>query len=187
RKRNRDEEYPSFPGESPLTCRRAGLRTAGALASLSESWLRCGEGFLKSPGTPSLTAEKKTTTEKHLELSCRPKKEPTTSKSTGGLAAITWSSSGSDLSDEDKTTFKSQKDNGHHSKTGRYDLQVIDWEIDSEREDACECDEFEDRESVVEISDCASGASSRSLTPEGTPPELPKFLENLKNILLKYS
>ncbi|XP_065759462.1 DNA repair-scaffolding protein isoform X3 [Muntiacus reevesi] len=189
RKRNRDEEYPSFPGESPLTCRRAGLRTAGALASLSESWLRCGEGFLKSPGTPSLTAEKKTTTEKHLELSCRPKKEPTTSKSTGGLAAITWSSSGSDLSDEDKTTFKSQKDNGHHSKTGRCcnsnilcpedgasedDLQVIDWEIDSEREDACECDEFEDRESVVEISDCASGASSRSLTPEGTPPELPK-------------
>ncbi|KAM9690140.1 DNA repair-scaffolding protein isoform 2-T2 [Dama dama] len=172
RKRNWDAEYPSFPGESPLPCRRAGLQTAGALASLSESWLRCGEGFLKSPGTPSLTAEKKTTTEKHLELSCRPKKEPTTSKSTSGLAAITWSSSGSDLSDEDKTIFKSQRDNGHHSKTD--DLQVIDWEIDSEREDACECDEFEDHESVVEISDCASGASSRSLTPAGTPPELPK-------------
>uniref|UniRef100_A0A4W2GZ91 Scaffold protein involved in DNA repair n=2 Tax=Bos indicus x Bos taurus TaxID=30522 RepID=A0A4W2GZ91_BOBOX len=89
--------------------------------------------------------------------------EPTTSKSTSGLAAITWSSSGSDLSDEDKTAFKSQRD----------DLQVIDWEIDSEREDACECDEFEERESV-EISDCASGASSRSLTPAETPPELPK-------------
>uniref|UniRef100_A0A4W2CIU5 Scaffold protein involved in DNA repair n=2 Tax=Bos indicus x Bos taurus TaxID=30522 RepID=A0A4W2CIU5_BOBOX len=89
--------------------------------------------------------------------------EPTTSKSTSGLAAITWSSSGSDLSDEDKTAFKSQRD----------DLQVIDWEIDSEREDACECDEFEERESV-EISDCASGASSCSLTPAETPPELPK-------------
>ncbi|XP_070238524.1 DNA repair-scaffolding protein [Bos mutus] len=188
RKRNRDAEYPSFPGESPLPCRRAGLRTVGTVASLSEAWLRCGEGFLKSPGTPSLTDEKKTTTEKHLELSCRPKKEPTTSKSTSGLAAITWSSSGSDLSDEDKTAFKSQRDNGYHSRTGRCcnsnilcpedgasedDLQVIDWEIDSEREDACECDEFEERESV-EISDCASGASSRSLTPAETPPELPK-------------
>lgn len=58
------------------------------------------------------------------------------------------------------------------------DLQVIDWEIDSEREDACECDEFEDHESVVDISDCASGASSRSLTPAGTPPELPKVRMN---------
>ncbi|XP_055401915.1 DNA repair-scaffolding protein isoform X2 [Bubalus kerabau] len=189
RKRNRDAEYPSFPGESPLPCRQAGLRTVGTVASLSEAWLRCGEGFLKSPGTPSLTAEKKTTTEKHLELSCRPKKEPTTSKNTSGLAAITWSSSGSDLSDEDKTAFKSQRDNGYHSRTDRCcnsnilcpedgasedDLQVIDWEIDSEREDACECDEFEECESVVEISDCASGASSRSLTPAETPPELPK-------------
>ncbi|XP_055288610.1 DNA repair-scaffolding protein isoform X2 [Moschus berezovskii] len=187
RKRNWDAEYPSFPGESPLPCRRAGLRTVGAMASLSEAWLRCGEGFLKSPSAPSLTAEKKTATEEHLELSCRSKKEPTTSKSTSGLAAITWSSSGSDLSDEDKTIFKSQRDNGHH-RIGRCnsnilcpedgasedDLQVIDWEVDSEREDACECDEFEDHESVVEISDCASGASSRSLTPAETPPELPK-------------
>uniref|UniRef100_A0A8C6FG35 Scaffold protein involved in DNA repair n=1 Tax=Moschus moschiferus TaxID=68415 RepID=A0A8C6FG35_MOSMO len=187
RKRNWDAEYPSFPGESPLPCRRAGLRTVGAVASLSEAWLRCGEGFLKSPSAPSLTAEKKTATEEHLELSCRSKKEPTTSKSTSGLAAITWSSSGSDLSDEDKTIFKSQRDNGHH-RIGRCnsnilcpedgasedDLQVIDWEVDSEREDACECDEFEDHESVVEISDCASGASSRSLTPAETPPELPK-------------
>ncbi|XP_040117107.1 DNA repair-scaffolding protein [Oryx dammah] len=190
RKRSQDAEYPSFPGESPLPCRRAGLRTVGAEASLSEAWLRCGEGFLKSPGTPSLTAEKKTTTEKHLELSCRPKKEPTAFKSTSGLAAITWSSSGSDLSDEDKTAFKSHRDNRYHSRRGRCcnsnilcpedgasedDLQVIDWEIDSEREDACERDEFEDRESVVEISDCASGASSRSLTPAETPPELPKI------------
>uniref|UniRef100_A0A8C2NY33 DUF4502 domain-containing protein n=2 Tax=Capra hircus TaxID=9925 RepID=A0A8C2NY33_CAPHI len=185
RKRSRDAEYPSFPGESPLPCRRAGLRTVGAEASLSEAWLRCGEGFLKSPGTPPLTAEKKTTTEKHLELSCPPKKEPTAFKSTSGLAAITWSSSGSDLSDEDKTAFKSYRDN-RYSRTGRCpedgasedDLQVIDWEIDSEREDACERDEFEDRESVLEISDCASGASSRSLTPAETPPELPKVRTN---------
>uniref|UniRef100_A0A8C6C6W4 Scaffold protein involved in DNA repair n=1 Tax=Monodon monoceros TaxID=40151 RepID=A0A8C6C6W4_MONMO len=162
RKRNWDVEYPSFPGESPLQCRRAGLRTVGAEASLSEAWLRCGEGFQETPETLSLTAEKKTTTEKHLELSSGPKTEPTTSKSTSGLTAITWSSSGSDLSDEDKTIFKSQRD----------DLQVIDWEIDSDREDPC--DEFEDRESVVEISDHASCTSSRSLTPPETLPELPK-------------
>ncbi|XP_022412614.1 DNA repair-scaffolding protein isoform X5 [Delphinapterus leucas] len=187
RKRNWDVEYPPFPGESPLQCRRAGLRTVGAEASLSEAWLRCGEGFQETPETLSLTAEKKTTTEKHLELSSGPKTEPTTSKSTSGLTAITWSSSGSDLSDEDKTIFKSQRENGHGSRIGRFysrnifspedgasedDLQVIDWEIDSDREDPC--DEFDDRESVVEISDHASCTSSRSLTPPETLPELPK-------------
>ena len=56
------------------------------------------------------------------------------------------------------------------------DLQVIDWEIDSDREDTC--DEFEDRESVVEISDRASCTSSRSLTPPETLPELPKVRTN---------
>ncbi|XP_059758214.1 DNA repair-scaffolding protein isoform X8 [Balaenoptera ricei] len=187
RKRNWGVEYPSFPGESPLQCRRAGLRTVGAEASLSEAWLRCGEGFQETPETLSLTAEKKTTTEKHHELSSGPKTEPTTSKSTSGLTAITWSSSGSDLSDEEKTIFKSQRENGHGSRIGRFysrnifspedgasedDLQVIDWEIDSDREDTC--DEFEDRESVVEISDRASCTSSRSLTPPETLPELPK-------------
>uniref|UniRef100_A0A2K6GKA7 DUF4502 domain-containing protein n=1 Tax=Propithecus coquereli TaxID=379532 RepID=A0A2K6GKA7_PROCO len=113
KKRNWDIEYPSFPGEKPLQLRRAGLRTAGAAASLSKAWLRCGEGFQDTSGTPSLTTEKKTVTEKHLELSPRPKKETTTSKSTSGLTDITWSSSGSDLSDEDKTLSKSQRDNEH--------------------------------------------------------------------------
>ncbi|XP_057388482.1 DNA repair-scaffolding protein isoform X1 [Balaenoptera acutorostrata] len=205
RKRNRGVEYPSFPGESPLQCRRAGLRTVGAEASLSEAWLRCGEGFQETPETLSLTAEKKTTTEKHHELSSGPKTEPTTSKSTSGLTAITWSSSESDLSDEDKTIFKSQRENGHGSRIGRFysrnifspedgasedDLQVIDWEIDSDREDTC--DEFEDRESVVEISDRASCTSSRSLTPPETLPELPKdirksFLETNPTEILEYS
>lgn len=45
--------------------------------------------------------------------------EPTAFKSTSGLAAITWSSSESDLSDEDKTAFKSHRDNRYHSRTGR--------------------------------------------------------------------
>ncbi|XP_020946297.1 DNA repair-scaffolding protein isoform X3 [Sus scrofa] len=185
RKRNWDVEYGSFPGENQLQCRRSGRRTVGTAASLSKAWLRCGEGFQE---TPSLIAEKKTTTEKHLELSCVPKEEPTTSKSTSDLTALTWSSSGSDLSDEDKTLFKSQRDNGHGSRIDRFynrnllcpedgasedDLQFIDWEVESDREDTCDCDEFEDCESTVEISDCASCASSSSTSAEMLP-ELPK-------------
>ncbi|XP_058420530.1 DNA repair-scaffolding protein isoform X3 [Diceros bicornis minor] len=189
RKRNWNIEYSSFPGESPLQFRRAGLRTVGADASLSEAWLRCGEGFQDTSGTPSLTAEKKTLTEKHLELSPRPKKETITSKSTSGLTDITWSSSGSDLSDEDKTLFKPQRDNGRSSTIDRFcnrnilcpedeasedELQLIDWEVGSDREDTSECNEFEDGESAVEISDCASCASSHSLTSEERLSEFPK-------------
>ncbi|XP_032325921.1 DNA repair-scaffolding protein isoform X3 [Camelus ferus] len=188
RKRNWDIEYASFPGDTPLQCRKAGLRTVGAAASLSEAWLRCGEGFQETAGTPSLTAEKKTNTEEHLELSSRHKKEPTTSEGTSGITAITWSSSESDLSDEDKN-FKPRRDSRHGCRIDRFDnrnilcpqdgtseddLQLIDWEIDSDKEDPCECDEFEDCESAVEISDGASCASSSSLTPAEMLPELPK-------------
>ncbi|XP_039706367.1 DNA repair-scaffolding protein-like isoform X3 [Pteropus medius] len=149
KKRDWDTGYPSFPGENSLQFKRAHLRTVGTAASLSEAWLRCEEGFQDTSGTLSLTAEKKTITEKHLELITRSKKETTTSKSTTGLMDITWSSSGSDQSDEDK-------------------LQFVDWESDSEY------NEFEDGESAVEISDCASCASSHSSTSEERVSELPK-------------
>ncbi|XP_075861439.1 DNA repair-scaffolding protein isoform X3 [Microcebus murinus] len=139
RKRNWDAEYPSFPGDRPLQVRRAGLRTAGAAASLSEAWLRCGEGFQDTSGTPSLTAEKKTVTEKHLELSPRPKKD---------------------------------------------ELQFIDWEIDSDREDGSDRNECEDGEGAVDISDCASCASSHSSTSDERLPELPK---PISTEILEYS
>ncbi|XP_045311341.1 DNA repair-scaffolding protein [Leopardus geoffroyi] len=201
RKRNWDIEYPSLPGGSPLKFRRAGLRTVGATDSLSEAWLRCGEGFQDTSGTLLLTAEKKIVTEKHLELSLRPKKETAASKSTSGLTDITWSSSGSDVSDEDKTLFKSQRDNGHSSRIDRFsnrnknilctedgasedELQFIDWEIDSDREDTSEYNEFEDCESVVEISDCASCSSNHSSTSEEGFSEL---LKRSSTEILEYS
>lgn len=46
--------------------------------------------------------------------------ESAASKSTGELKDITWSSSESDLSDEDKTVFKSQGYNGHGSGIDRF-------------------------------------------------------------------
>nr|XP_036849579.1 DNA repair-scaffolding protein isoform X2 [Manis javanica] len=189
RKRNWNVEYPSFPGENPLQFRRVGLRTVGTAASLSEAWLRCGEGFQDTSEILSSTAEKKTLIEKCLELSPKSKKEAITSKSTSGLTDITWSSSGSDLSDEDKTILKSQRDDEHGSKIDRFcdrntscpedgasedELQLIDWEIDSDSKDTNECREFEGSESAVEISDCVSAASSHSLTSEERLSELPK-------------
>ncbi|KAM4824738.1 DNA repair-scaffolding protein isoform X1 [Urocitellus parryii] len=188
RKRNWCMEYPSFPEEKPLQC-RTGLRTVGAVASLSEAWLKCGEGFQDTPRTLTPTTEKVTLSEKDLELVPKPKKEITTSKNTNELTDITWSSSGSDLSDEDKTLPKSQRANEHGSIINKFhnrnilcpedgasedELQFIDWEIDSDREDASEYNEWEDGKGAVEISDCASCASSHSLTSDERLSELPK-------------
>ncbi|KAM9626929.1 DNA repair-scaffolding protein-like isoform 1-T1 [Trichechus inunguis] len=188
RKRNWDIEYSFLPRERPPQFRKASFRTVGAAASLSEAWLRCGEGFQDTSGTQVLTAEKKTITEKHLEFSPRPEEENFTSDSTYGPAEITWSSSGSELSDEEKTISKSLNDNGHGSRIDRFcnrktlcqedgasedELQFIDWEIDSDREDDNEYSAFQS-ESTVEISDCASCASSCSLTSEERLSELPK-------------
>uniref|UniRef100_A0A667I3Y4 Scaffold protein involved in DNA repair n=1 Tax=Lynx canadensis TaxID=61383 RepID=A0A667I3Y4_LYNCA len=127
--------------------------------------------------------------------------ETAASKSTSGLTDITWSSSGSDVSDEDKTLFKSQRDNGHSSRIDRFsnrnknilctedgasedELQFIDWEIDSDREDTSEYNEFEDCESVVEISDCASCSSNYSSTSEEGFSEL---LKRSSTEILEYS
>ncbi|XP_051700434.1 DNA repair-scaffolding protein isoform X2 [Oryctolagus cuniculus] len=166
RKKNRGIEYPSFPGDGLLQCRGAGIRTGGAAVSLLESWRRCGEGFQDTSGTPSLlTAEKKTITENYPELSPRPKEETATPKSTSGLTDITWSSSGSDLSNEDE-------------------LQFIDWELDSDREGAGECNELEDGEGTMDISDCASCSSSQSLTSDD---RLSEFAKQSSTEILEYS
>nr|XP_044999403.1 DNA repair-scaffolding protein isoform X3 [Jaculus jaculus] len=113
----------------------------------------------------------------------------TLSKSSNEIANITWSSSESESSDEDKAVFKSQRDNGHSSKIHRFcsrntlcpedevtedEVQSIDWEVDSNRKDADDCNESEDGEGAMAISDCASCASGHSLTSEDGLPELSK-------------
>lgn len=55
------------------------------------------------------------------------------------------------------------------------ELQVIDWEINSDVEDPCGPSECEDGEGALEISDCASCASGHSLTDADRlcePPEV---------------
>ncbi|XP_063114610.1 DNA repair-scaffolding protein isoform X4 [Cavia porcellus] len=198
RKRNWDTGFSSFLEKRQL--QRTDLRTVGAAASLSEAWLKCGEGFQGTSGSQSLTNEKAATVGRHLEFSPRSKKADTiTNKSTTELTDITWSSSGSDLSDEDRILFKSQKDNGRGFRVDRFcnrnilgpedgasedELQFIDWEGDSDREDASEYNECEDEDGAVEISDCASCASGHSLPSDEKIPELPK---PISTEILEYS
>ncbi|XP_047402241.1 DNA repair-scaffolding protein isoform X1 [Sciurus carolinensis] len=195
RKRSGSIEYSSFPEEKPLQC-RTGLRTVGTAASLSEAWLKCGEGFQDTPGTQSLTTGRVTLTEKDLELATRPKKETTTSKNTSEPTDITWSSSGSDLSDEDKTLSKSQRDNEHGSRIDRFITElfcvqkvgpvkpifaeILEYSSDSHKEDDSENVLFIDSESphkyhmeygsdARQVMDRLSNPRLKSETVLGTP------------------
>ncbi|XP_036052048.1 DNA repair-scaffolding protein isoform X2 [Onychomys torridus] len=187
RKRNWRVQHPSFLEERPQQSRRANLKTVEAAASLSKAWLKCGEGFQDTSETLSLASEKTAVTERSLELSPSPKKE-TAGESPSEVADITWSSSGSDFSDEDKTLPQLQRD-GHGYVADRFcsrtiscpedgatedELQFIDWEINSDMGDPGGPSECEDGEGAVDISDCASCTSGHSLTNDDrlcAPPE----------------
>ncbi|XP_040607148.1 DNA repair-scaffolding protein isoform X3 [Mesocricetus auratus] len=197
RKRNRCIEHPSFLEERPQQSRRTNVKTREAATSLSKAWLKCGEGFQDTSETLSLASEKTVTTEKPLELSSSPKKE-TAGDSPGELADITWSSSGSDFSDEDKALPQLQRDGGRGCRVGfcsstvscpedgatEDELQVIDWEINSDMDDPSGPSECEDGEGAVEISDCASCTSGHSLTDDDRLCEPPK---PISTEILEYS
>ncbi|XP_051006549.1 DNA repair-scaffolding protein [Acomys russatus] len=197
RKRSWHTEHSSFLEERSQQLRRANFKTAEAAVSLSKAWLKRGEGFQDTSETLSSVSENTANTEKHLELSPRPKKE--TRKSANDLAAITWSSSESDLSDEDKTLPGFQRDSGHGYRENRVcdrtvlcpedgatedELQYIDWEINSDLEDPGEPSEFEDGEGAVDISDCASCASGDSVANDDRLREPP---ERISTEILEYS
>ncbi|CAO2630992.1 DNA repair-scaffolding protein [Lemmus lemmus] len=117
---------------------------------------------------------------KDCELVCKDQQE-IAGESPGELADITWSSSGSEFSDDDKALPQLQRDGGHGCGADRFcsrtascpedgatedELQLIEWEMNSDVEDAGEPSECEDGEGSVDISDCASCASGCSLTTD---------------------
>ncbi|XP_031219054.1 DNA repair-scaffolding protein isoform X3 [Mastomys coucha] len=196
RKRNWRIEHPSFLEERSQQLRRGNFKTVEAADSLSKAWLKCGEGFQHTSETLSLASKKTGITEKHLELSPRPKTE-TTSKNASELANITWSSSESDFSDEDKTLPELQRDGGHGGPRAdrlcdrtvlcpedgdiEDELQVIDWEINSDPEDPGGPSECGDDERALDISD---GDSCASLTSDDRLREPP---EPISTEILEYS
>ncbi|XP_005370427.1 DNA repair-scaffolding protein [Microtus ochrogaster] len=198
RKRNWRIAHPSFLEARPQQSRRANLKTVEAAASLSKAWLKCGEGFQNTSETLSLASEKTTIFENPLELSPSPKKGAA-DESPGELANITWSSSGSDFSEEDRALPQLQRDGGHGRGADRFcsrtasrpedgatedELQLIEWEINSDVEDPEGPSECEDGEGSLDISDCASCASGRSLTNDDRLCEPP---EPISTEILEYS
>ncbi|NXK07622.1 SPIDR protein, partial [Herpetotheres cachinnans] len=175
-------ECAPFPDETLLQLKKSNVRTSVAAASISNAWLRCGDGFqntsvLQSPRP----TDKKSRIKKHLGPLL------TSAESAAGSAAaesskeaedIIWTSSGSDFSgDENKTLIprlhsktshgsKVEESPSRHDlmledKSSEDELEFIDWEKDSDSTDRCDGSEKDD--SLLEISDSDSCTNLNSL------------------------
>ncbi|XP_072186390.1 DNA repair-scaffolding protein [Excalfactoria chinensis] len=170
----------SFPDETALQLKKPSVRTSVAAASISNAWLKCGDGF-RSTSMPesSRPAANKTKTKKHFGPLLTTAESPVGSAAESSKDAedIIWTSSGSDFSDnEDKTsisrlhskkslTSKIEKSQGRHflleDGSDEDEAEFIDWEKDSESTD--ECDGSEKDGSSLEISDTDSCTNLNSL------------------------
>ncbi|XP_061210829.1 DNA repair-scaffolding protein isoform X2 [Neopsephotus bourkii] len=178
RKRFWNVECTSFPDETPPQLEKSNVRTSVAATSVSNAWLRCGDGFQSTSLLESLRpTDKKSRIKKHLGALL------TSAECAGGSAAaesckeaegITWTSSGSDFSDDGNKTLvpslQTKKNHAseiedlpssHEDRSSEDDLEFIDWEQDSDSTDRCDGSEKDN--SSLEISDSDSCKNLNSL------------------------
>ncbi|NXX40401.1 SPIDR protein, partial [Tricholaema leucomelas] len=172
-------ECTPFPDETPLQLKKSNVRTSVASASISNAWLRCGDGFQSTPALESLRpTNKKSRVKKHLGpllTSTERTAASTPAASSEEDEDIIWTSSGSDFSDDgSKTLLDSKKSSASkpEESPSRHDvlledsssedeLEFIDWGKDSDSTERCDGSEKDDN--TVEISDSDSCTSLNSL------------------------
>ncbi|KAM4686867.1 DNA repair-scaffolding protein [Amazona ochrocephala] len=178
RKRFWNVECTSFPDEAPLQLKKSNVRTSVAATSVSNAWLRCGDGFQSTSVLESLRpTDKKSRIKKNLGALL------TSAECTAGSAAagsskeaegITWTSSGSDFSDDGNKTLVPRLQtkkiyaskiedlpSSDEDRSSEDDLELIDWEKDSDSTNRCDGSEKDN--SSLEISDSDSCTYLNSL------------------------
>ncbi|XP_046767839.1 DNA repair-scaffolding protein isoform X6 [Gallus gallus] len=192
RKRFWNAECTSFPDETTLQLKKSSLRTSVAAASISNAWLRCGDGF-QSTSVLESSRPAGNKSKKHLGPLLTTAESPIGSAAESSKEAedIIWTSSGSDFSDnENKASISrlhskksltckvEESQDRHFLLEGRSDedeSELIDWEKDSDSTD--ECDESEKDDSSLEISDTDSCTNLNSLPVKEENDELCKLTE----------
>ncbi|XP_065524298.1 DNA repair-scaffolding protein isoform X3 [Lathamus discolor] len=178
RKRFWNVECTSFPDETPLQLKKSNVRTSVAATSVSNAWLRCGDGFQSTSVLESLRAtDKKSRIKKHLGAlltSAECAAGSAAAESSKEAEGITWTSSGSDFSDDGNKTLVPRLQtkkihaseiedlpSSHEDRSSEDDLEFIDWEQDSDSTNRCDGSEKEN--SSLEISDSDSCTDLNSL------------------------
>uniref|UniRef100_A0A8V0XL33 DUF4502 domain-containing protein n=1 Tax=Gallus gallus TaxID=9031 RepID=A0A8V0XL33_CHICK len=189
RKRFWNAECTSFPDETTLQLKKSSLRTSVAAASISNAWLRCGDGF-QSTSVLESSRPAGNKSKKHLGPLLTTAESPIGSAAESSKEAedIIWTSSGSDFSDNENKasisrlhskkslTCKVEESQDRHffleDRSDEDESELIDWEKDSDSTD--ECDESEKDDSSLEISDTDSCTNLNSLPVKEENDELCK-------------
>ncbi|NWS35226.1 SPIDR protein, partial [Polioptila caerulea] len=175
-------EHTPFPDETPLRLKKSNIRTSVSAASISNAWLRCGDGFQSTSVLESQRpSNKKSRIKKRLGpllTSAESSSRAAAAESSKEAEDIIWTSSGSDFSDDEKKTLiprlhskkrdssKTEESPSRHDllledRSSADELKLIDWEEDTDSTDQCNGSEKED--SSLEISDSDSCTNTNSL------------------------
>ncbi|NWS44884.1 SPIDR protein, partial [Probosciger aterrimus] len=171
-------ECSSFPDEMPLQLKKSNVKTSVAATSVSNAWLRCGDGFQSTSVLESLRpTDKKSKFKKHLGAlltSAECAAGSAAAESSKEAEGITWTSSGSDFSDDGNKTsvprLHTKKihaskiedlPSSNEDRSSEDDLEFIDWEKDSDSTNRCDGSEKDN--SSLEISDSDSCTNLNSL------------------------
>ncbi|NXY01802.1 SPIDR protein, partial [Pteruthius melanotis] len=181
-----------FPDETPLHLKKSNVRTSVSATSISNAWLRCGDGF---QSTSVLESQRPSNKKSRIKKSLGPLLTSAESASTAAAESskeaedIIWTSSGSDFSDDENKTFiprlhskesdpsKIEESPSRHDllledRSSEDELELIDWEKDTDSTDKCDGSEKED--SSLEISDSDSCTNTNSLPVKEENDELCK-------------
>ncbi|XP_066037775.1 DNA repair-scaffolding protein isoform X2 [Chamaea fasciata] len=182
RKRLWNAECTPFPDETPLHLKKTNVRTSVSAASISNAWLRCGDGFQSTSVLESQRpSNKKSRSKKRLGpllTSAENASRAAAAESAKEAENIIWTSSGSDFSDDGNKTliprlhskksdaseageWPSRHDLLLEDRSSEDELKLIDWEKDTDSTDQCDGSEKED--SLLEISDSDSCTNTNSL------------------------
>uniref|UniRef100_A0A8C9NH98 Scaffold protein involved in DNA repair n=1 Tax=Serinus canaria TaxID=9135 RepID=A0A8C9NH98_SERCA len=193
RKRLWNTECTPFPDETPLGLKKSNIRTPVSATSISNAWLRCGDGFESTSVLESQRpSSKKSRIKKRLGpllTSAESASKAAAAESAKEAEDITWTSSGSDFSDDGNKTLiprlHSKKSDASKTEelpsrcdllledgSSEDELELIDWEKDTDSTDRCNGSEKED--SSVEISDSDSCTNINSLPVKEENDELSK-------------
>ncbi|NWW22608.1 SPIDR protein, partial [Falcunculus frontatus] len=174
-------ECTPFPDETPLRLKKSDVRTSVSATSLSNAWLRCGDGFQSTSVLESQRpSNKKSGIKKRLGPLLTSAESASTAAAEGSKEAedIIWTSSGSDFSDDENKTLiprlhskksdasKTEESPSRHDllledRSSEDELELIDWEKDTDSTDRCDGSEKED--SSLEISDSDSCTNTNCL------------------------
>ncbi|XP_068860813.1 DNA repair-scaffolding protein isoform X3 [Aphelocoma coerulescens] len=195
RKRLWSAERTPFPDETPLRLKKSNVRTSVSAASISNAWLRCGDGFQSTSVLESQRpSNKKSRIKKRLGpllTSAESASRAAAAESSKEAEDIVWTSSGSDFSDDENKTLiprlhsKKRKASKTEASPSTHDLlledrssedelELIDWEKDTDSTDKCDGSEKED--SSLEISDSDSCTNTNSLPVKEESDELCKAI-----------